>query len=288
MADQQPVVPWAAPGGAGANAAADALAGADFELHPEAVYRPATTRATIAMGLVAVATFLYAVDGLLSLYGIQLLANLAETTDAELVAYDELVGLVAIGSFGVFIAAAIASWLWLYRLVQNVPALGGGTPSVTPGWAVGWWFIPFANLFKPYQVVKDAWQRLALSAVGNNARRVLAWWLLWIIGNIGANLLGRLPVPQSIDAFNSQAVLNVIVDALIVAAGILFVLIIREFERRSQARLAALPIRAAQEAERQAEADAAVARATAAVEASRDAARIEAASREPADTPPAG
>ena len=288
MADQQPVVPWAAPSGASASAVAAALDGADFEFDREAVYRPATTRARIAMGLVALATFLYAVDGLLSLYGIQLLRNLAETTDAELTAYDALVGVVAIVTFGVFIAAAIASWLWLYRLIQNVPALGGGTPSVTPGWAVAWWFIPLANLFKPYQVVKDAWQRLALSAVGNKAGRILAWWLLWIVGNNAANVLARLPAPRSVEAFNSQAVFNVIVDALIVAAGILFVLIIRELEHRSQARLAALPMRAAQEAERKAEADAQIARATAAVQAARDAARLEAASREASESPPAG
>ena len=52
----------------------------------------------------------------------------------------------------------------------------------TPGWAVGWNFIPIANLWKPYQAIKEIW----VTSAGEHLTRhpppwyMLAWWLAWI------------------------------------------------------------------------------------------------------------
>ncbi len=45
--------------------------------------------------------------------------------------------------------------IWCYRANANARALGATGMTYTPGWSVGWWFIPFANLIVPYFVVKE-------------------------------------------------------------------------------------------------------------------------------------
>ncbi|MDF1545566.1 MAG: DUF4328 domain-containing protein [bacterium] len=45
--------------------------------------------------------------------------------------------------------------VWCYRGSVNARALGASGMSFSPAWAVGWWFIPLANLIMPYFVVKE-------------------------------------------------------------------------------------------------------------------------------------
>ena len=46
--------------------------------------------------------------------------------------------------------------VWLHRASRNLHLLSGRQMRFTPGWAVGWWFIPFANLVMPYKVVRES------------------------------------------------------------------------------------------------------------------------------------
>jgi hypothetical protein len=67
----------------------------------------------------------------------------------------------------IFIATAVAFLMWLHRAYRNLPALGATRLDTTPGWAVGYFFIPFANLVKPFQAVREIWHE---SAPGGEAR----------------------------------------------------------------------------------------------------------------------
>jgi hypothetical protein len=86
---------------------------------------------------------------------------------------------------------AIAFLMWVHRIHRNLPALGATGLRQTPGWAVGWYFIPFANLVKPYQGMKDAWNACApdqAASVSSFASRpgpqlVKIWWRLFIVSN---------------------------------------------------------------------------------------------------------
>jgi hypothetical protein len=49
----------------------------------------------------------------------------------------------------------------------------------TPGWAVGWWFVPFANLVKPFQTVRELWKASDPGAPdwwGSETLPVIGWW----------------------------------------------------------------------------------------------------------------
>jgi len=104
-----------------------------------------------------------------------------------------LIGLTALLSlFALFVSIVLVA-LWIYRANANAHAIGGDL-TITPGWAVGWYFVPFANLVKPYEAMKETW---LASHFGSNwgageATDLLRWWWgLWILNNILGNIAWR-------------------------------------------------------------------------------------------------
>ncbi len=86
----------------------------------------------------------------------------------------------------ILIVSGIVSLMWIYGAARNTRAL---RPEIqmTPGWAVGWFFVPFASLYKPYETVRDIWLTSFGPAMGGGYRRpaglVVAWWWSFLIGN---------------------------------------------------------------------------------------------------------
>ena len=65
---------------------------------------------------------------------------------------------------------------------MNLGALSGQRLSFTPSWSVGWYFIPIANLFKPYQAMKEIWEVSHKYQSASNSTLGI-WWALWLISN---------------------------------------------------------------------------------------------------------
>lgn len=97
-----------------------------------------------------------------------------------------VIGFATIADLACVLAAFVLVGLWIYRANANAHALGGDL-SVSPGWAVGWFFVPIACLFKPYLAMKETW--LASHFGGNwgdgEATDLLSWWWgLWILSGV--------------------------------------------------------------------------------------------------------
>jgi hypothetical protein len=89
-----------------------------------------------------------------------------------------------------WVCAVVAFARWLHRVAANLPALGGGDLRFTPGWAVAWWFVPFANLVAPPLIVAEAWKASdpGVGATDRAARSRLPvgaliplWWTCWML-----------------------------------------------------------------------------------------------------------
>src|SRR5438874_1023530 len=107
---------------------------------------------------------------------------------------------------------------WIYRASINAHALGSEM-TITPGWAVGWYFVPFANLVKPFHAMREIWLASHESDASYEERvPLLAWsWGLWITTNILANAawrLGEVGVGPTIDLV--AAALNVPLCAILI------------------------------------------------------------------------
>ena len=95
-------------------------------------------------------------------------------------------------------AAMIVVGIWIYRVSANAHTLSDEM-TISPGWAVGWYFVPIANLFKPFQAMKEVW--LASHFRGNwhgepTPGLLGWWWALWIVTNILSSISFRIGVEQ--------------------------------------------------------------------------------------------
>lgn len=119
------------------------------------------------------------------------------------------------------IAFAVAGYTvlrWVYLTNRNAQALNPAM-TVTPGWAVFWFFVPIANLWKPFDGVRQAWQASA-DPQAPDAVPIPAvmrwWWGLWIIasimGNIGSRMALSAETPQALIAADWLTVATLPVD----------------------------------------------------------------------------
>jgi len=102
---------------------------------------------------------------------------------------------IGIGQIIVFIACAFVTLRWLYLANANARALGATDLMGSPGLAIGWFFVPLANLFMPYMTVRDMWKASANPRDWQGASAsgaILLWWLLWLASNIAGTVSFRL------------------------------------------------------------------------------------------------
>jgi hypothetical protein len=98
-----------------------------------------------------------------------------------------------------YIISAIFVLKWIHRANHNARQLGAECMAFTPGWAVGWYFIPILNIWKPYQAMKEIWKASSNPQSWNSQSVRVSlllplWWGLWIISNVFGNISFRMGV----------------------------------------------------------------------------------------------
>jgi len=89
--------------------------------------------------------------------------------------------------FGVWIVRSGKN-AWLFAGLSRSHGRAGSLASPklledTPGWAVGWYFIPIASFWKPSVAMRDIVRASTLEA-GLPGWLLPSWWTLWIISQI--------------------------------------------------------------------------------------------------------
>ena len=85
-----------------------------------------------------------------------------------------------------FCLSGLIYFIWLYRSVSNALRFCPKSTKITPGWAIGWYFIPFANFVIPYNEMKELYK---ISRNPDNWEsqkpmpEIRCWWLFWILSN---------------------------------------------------------------------------------------------------------
>ncbi len=93
-------------------------------------------------------------------------------------------------TFSTLLLSMILIGMWIHRAHANLFDLGFEGVSYSPGWSVGWFFVPFLNLFKPFDAMKELWNSStnADNRFDSPAPPLLkTWWAGWLIGNVGSN-----------------------------------------------------------------------------------------------------
>jgi hypothetical protein len=106
---------------------------------------------------------------------------------------DQRQGLISIVYIVVFIVSGFLILKWIYRANYNARQLGAENMAFTPGWSVGYYFIPVLTLWKPYQAMKEIWKASKNpSYLGSSSASFILpiWWTLWlIVGFLGQAIL---------------------------------------------------------------------------------------------------
>lgn len=122
--------------------------------------------------------------------------------------------LLSVLGFVIYMTTVVFFLMWIHRAYKNLRTLNPANRlDNSPGWAVGSFFIPFANLFFPYRIVKEIWQKswpadeTLLYAPSRPATFPL-WWAFWLLASVCGNISGRFNFdPDTAESTNSLIVI---------------------------------------------------------------------------------
>lgn len=141
-----------------------------------------------------------------------------------------LVGMVALG---VILPCGIVFLRWLYLASRNVHEETQGM-RFTPGWTVGWYFVPVLNLWKPYQAMVELFRASNPDAQPGRAWQDASrpaflplWWMLWIVAHAANNAvlrgIFRADTAEELVRYNQASLFAGVLDLMLVGMGILLV-----------------------------------------------------------------
>jgi hypothetical protein len=100
-----------------------------------------------------------------------------------------------ISSLNVFLllASTVIFLMWVYRAYDNLYKLKPDNLSSTPGWAVGYWFVPIISLYKPYVTMKEIWDETQAYVLPEEKKQDIKkgyligiWWILYLFSIVSS------------------------------------------------------------------------------------------------------
>jgi hypothetical protein len=150
------------------------------------------------------------------------------TADAE--ANDARQGIIGIVYTLVLIATLICFLRWVYRANSNVRKLGAEGLRFTPGWSVGWFFVPIAHVWKPYQVMKEIFKASKNPAdwANQTSSPIVGWWWgFWIISAFLGQASFRISLgAQEIDELLTANVVMMISEVVDIPSAIITIVLV--------------------------------------------------------------
>ena len=191
-----------------------------------------TTAATLAIASVCVANAITIV----------LVLAVGDVSESELegqLGKAALLFLVGMAAVVLGILAPVFFLVWFHRAAKNVRAFGHDGLEYSPGWCVGWWFIPLAMLWKPYRAMKEVFRASDPEAVreGSSSEWLLRpvpamlglWWGAWIV----SKMIDR--VSSRIHDVSTASTLGIVAALVSMVAGAYIVMIMRTVAKNQAA-----------------------------------------------------
>jgi hypothetical protein len=162
-------------------------------------------------------------------------------TIEEADANDQRQAAVGIIQFLLLIVTAILFIRWFKRAYENVDALGRERRYGT-GWAIGAWFVPILNLWRPKQIANDIWRASNERADDEGVSPLLTlWWAAFLVANWIYYAAARVSFSaETVDEFRRAAVVYMVADGLDLVAAVLAIWVVRTITARQAADRAAL------------------------------------------------
>lgn len=159
-------------------------------------------------------------------------------------ASNDRIGIASFAQIAIYVIGFVIFLTWLWRAYSNLPGLGVPDPRFRKGWAIGSWFVPFLNLFRPKQIVNDTWRAAdpdrAVDAPSSWRDRPLSpllnwWWAMWLLTGFVANYSYRLPF-ETVEEDRVFTTADIVSSAVSIVAAVLAWLVVRRTTARQEAR----------------------------------------------------
>jgi hypothetical protein len=148
-----------------------------------------------------------------------------------------IAGLGAIFYIVAFVVAGFLSLRWIYRANSNAHCLNADL-EMTAGWNVGWFFVPIATWWKPYEGIRDVWKISANPENPSLAARpnmLVKWWTFWVLTNISGTASFRLEMrANEVGTAMLADVFDILSSVALVPATYYFLAVVRDVTEKQQ------------------------------------------------------
>jgi len=192
---------------------------------------------SIAFGVVAIVSMIFEIKMLSDFQAGRALA------DGEAESNDLRQQAIAYVRMPVILATVVLFAIWIYRAGYNARQLGATGMQFSPGWAVGWYFIPILNLWKPYLAMKEIWKASAAPARWQEYSRgpiLPLWWGFFLLSNFLNNAAFRVGLfAKTISEIVAADIISTASDAVDIVASLTALALVRQIYRMQMANRAA-------------------------------------------------
>jgi len=161
-------------------------------------------------------------------------------SDAEVLALSVRESFVGLPMIGLAIGTLVIFFRWV-RAVNRLLAERGVQLRFSPDSAVIWFFVPFMNLVRPYQVMSELWrgsgaaQATTRDPSGTRASPLVAlWWAVLLTEFVGRAALAEvLPTADTIDGATVNAVVGAAFEIIGIGTALLARAVIQKITART-------------------------------------------------------
>ena len=143
---------------------------------------------------------------------------------------------ILIGLLVMVLAVALIIMIcrWIFRAGWNVRHLGAKRLEISPGMAVGWYFVPFANLVMPFRAMREIWlaSHDPLSWREASVPLITGWWVLWLVAGVVNNIAFRAALSaETLQQLNTTEMISIGGYVLSMGASLLFMRVVQGVQR---------------------------------------------------------
>jgi hypothetical protein len=170
-------------------------------------------------------------------------------TYQQAVAADDRALRLGIVEIAAYVVTGLLFIVWLRRSYRNLTAFNSAPTRFTDGWAIGAWFVPVLNLFRPKQIVDECWTESGPGRTAGDRYRPGArvpavfniWWGLMVTGRVlGAPIWAGSP--DNPEGLRFWAMWLTVATVLEIGAALGAFTVVTRLTRRQRARGARLDL----------------------------------------------
>ncbi|MCJ1676824.1 DUF4328 domain-containing protein [Streptomyces sp. APSN-46.1] len=162
-----------------------------------------------------------------------LMTNPLGVPDRALARVDDLTSVADVLQSLILVPTMVVFLVWFHRVRHNGAIFRPDAFTLAPGWAIGGWFVPVANLVIPFLVAKQTWTASTQHAPDGSLRKastvpLTAWWLLFAGASIAERAFAALyPRADTPEELRATAVVGAVDGLLMLAAAVLAIVFVR-------------------------------------------------------------